>query len=91
MDSYSCADPYPKTKQSSTRDSSNVPIDNNASRSSFFVVVHNQYDCLVKDTSQFFVGNQDASWFDVFDFVRPTMLVYRSIRFWLDVNGELVG
>jgi hypothetical protein len=67
------------------------PIDDDSGRSRLFVMVDNQDDRLMKDPSQFFVGNQDAARFNVLNGMGPSVLIDGSIRLGFDMNGELVG
>mmetsp|Transcript_7000 Transcript_7000/g.14349 ORF Transcript_7000/g.14349 Transcript_7000/m.14349 type:complete len:297 (-) Transcript_7000:273-1163(-) len=54
-------------------------IDHDTKRSFVFAVLHNEDNGLMKDTTEPFIGNQDATGFQMGNFVRPTVLV--DLRF----------
>ena len=53
-------------------------------------MIYNQNNRLVKDSTKFFIGNQDTACLEMFDWVSPSVFVNSAIR-WLDMNGKFGG
>lgn len=68
----------------------NIPIDNDTGRARPFVMVDNQDDRLVEDTAEFFIGNQDATRFNVVNGMCPPVFANGRSRWRLEVDGKFV-
>ena len=53
-----------------------VPIDNNSSRASGFVMINNENHGLMKDSTKFFVSHKNTSWFNVRNRMSPSVFVH---------------
>ena len=72
-----------------------VPVNDNTSGAGRGMMIDHQYDGLMKATTEFFIGNQDASCLNsILDRMRPSMLADAIIIWWhneMIIDGQLNG